>query len=618
MRFPAQDSRDVVTSLGVNRSRTTSEVGLGLVMALVSVTACTDSDLFQVEGLGTSPFDNKLAIQTDFCTEDPTTLDFPTKILFVVDTSQSINRTDPEGRRLLAVQEVVDAFIDDPGVSFGIIQFSGQVSTLTSTTGQDGTIRDGFTRDRMELDTAIVRLGVAESTTDYEGALAQVLRLLSADMLDSDEEDLSRSRYIIIFLSDGLPNPVDPPQNTRSSILERMSEIAELEEIFRPASLNFHTALVLGATRTGFRCTDLFLEGGDEDCEALSSAALCATNPDCVFIGVEDEAIDLLCAMSEVGNGTCRSFPNGEEINFLRIDFSSIRRVFTLKNLVASNQNARPRLLFENSLDQVGRAAPDSDGDGLDDEEETRFGTELLMADTDEDGFNDFVEVFLGASGFDPLDPSDADCTFGLDRVDTDGDGLLDCEERFIGTNRLIPDTEADGFPDDIELRNGTNASENDVRNDLDFDSARNGDELRGHSDPSVNDAARRGAISYRYEIEERDLNDLDPDDPRVKILEEGRLCYDVRIENITLAETLPEVGGRNRVYIYINQAPFDDPEDFGVFRIACVEQAFQAPDFRNPPFQEVQIPSEAFKALTDFDPDVDCTVGTPVSTVEE
>ncbi|MEM1025881.1 MAG: VWA domain-containing protein [Myxococcota bacterium] len=572
---------------------------------------CSDRDLFRTEGLGSSPLDNKLAIESSFCTEDPTTIEFPTKILFVVDTSQSMNRTDPQGRRLLAVQEVVDAFIDDPGVSFGVVQFSGQVGVLTSTIGRDGQVRDGFTRDRMEIENAIVRLGVAESTTDYEGALAAVQRVLSADMLDADEEDLSRSRYIVIFLSDGLPNPVDPPVNTRSSILELMNEIAELQEVFRPADINFHTALVLGALRTGSRCTDTFLEGGVEECESLPTRQECVANNDCTFISVTDEALDLLCAMSDIGNGTCRSFPNGEEINFLRIDFTSIRRIFTLKNIVASNRNARPRLLFRSSVDQVGRAAADSDGDGLDDEEEERFGTDPVSADTDGDGFNDFIEVLLGSSGFDPLDPSDADCTFGIDRIDTDGDGLLDCEERFVGTNRRIPDTDADGFPDDIELRFGTNPVVDDIRADLDFDSARNGDELRGHSDPAVNDAARRGAISYRYEVRERDLNEIDQDDPRVPTLEAGQICYDFRIENITLAETMN--GGRNRVLIYLGQAPFDDPQDFGVFRVGCIEQSFRAPDFRSPPFPAVRTASTAFKLLTEFDPEVDCVTGTPI-----
>ncbi|NJK31867.1 MAG: VWA domain-containing protein [Deltaproteobacteria bacterium] len=225
---------------------------------------CAEPDLFRAEGLGESPLDNRLAVESSFCTEDPTTLNFPTKILFVVDTSQSMNRTDPQGQRLLAVQEVVDAFIDDPGVSFAIIQFSGQTTVLTSTTiinsvGVPERV-DGFTRDRQNIENAIVRLGVAESTTDYEGALSQVLRVLSDDMLRSDEQDLSRSKYVVIFLSDGLPNPVDPPTNTRGSILELVGEISELKEVFRPAELRLHTALVLGTGLTGSRCSDVSFE----------------------------------------------------------------------------------------------------------------------------------------------------------------------------------------------------------------------------------------------------------------------------------------------------------------------------------------------------------------------
>jgi len=586
---------------------------------LLAASACSDPDLFRAEGLGEAPLDNKLAVESSFCTQDPTTLEFPTKILFVVDTSQSMNRTDPQGQRLLAVQEVVDAFIDDPGVSFGIIQFSGQTSVLTSTTvvNEQGVEEpvDGFTRNQTDLENAIVRLGIAESTTDYEGALAQVLRVLSEDMLRTDEETLSRSKYVVIFLSDGLPNPVNPPTNTRESVLELVGEIDELNEVYRPAELRLHTALVLGALRTGQRCTDDDLQGGVEECESILRADLCTANPDCRWIGVETEAIDLLCAMSDAGNGTCRSFPNGEEINFLKIDFTSIRRVFTLKNLVASNQNARPRLLFSSPVDRIGRASPDSDGDGLDDVEEDTFGTDPLEIDTDGDGFNDFIENLLSTSGFDPLDPSDADCTLDIDRVDTDGDLLRDCEERFVGTNRLIADTDADGFPDATELLYGTNPVVDDIRADLDFDAARNGDELRGHSDPAVNDAARRGAISYRYEIEEKDLGELSElpaTDFRVQALASGQSCYEIRIENITLADT--QGGGRNRVYLYAAQAPFDDPTDFGVFRVACVEQRFRLPDFRNPPFPEVRIPGDAFRPLTEFDPEVDCTPGRPTN----
>ena len=581
-------------------------IACGLAWTTALFGGCTDRRLFEAPGLGDGPVDNKLAIRSSFCTVDPTTLDFPVKILFAVDTSQSMLRTDPTGRRLLAVEEVVDAFLPEPGVEFAIIQFSGAANTLTQNV--DG--RDGFTRDRDELDSAIVRLGIAEQPTDYEGALAQIFRVLSEDMMTTRDDTLARSKYVVIFLSDGLPNPIEPPNNTRSSIRERVLEIKNLERVFRPAEIRLHTALVLGAVRTGFRCTDSGLEGGSAQCESLATAAACAQQGGCVWVGIEEEAEGLLGSMAEAGEGTFRSFANGEEINFLRVDFTSIRRVFALKNLLVTNTNARPSLNFTSAADRVGRASADSDGDGLDDFAEDRVGADAGSADTDGDGFGDFLEVRLSASGFDPLDPSDADCSLALDRIDTDGDGLLDCEERFVGTSRFFVDTDADGFPDFVELVAGTNPVAADHKLDLDFDAADNGAEVRGHSDPLTNDAAKRSSIAYRYDIVERSLADVPEGDPRRAILADGRICYDFRVENVTLAETGRD--GRNRVLVYVAQAPFDDPAERGVFQVACIEQSFIFPDFRNPPFAEVEIPSTAFKSPAEFDADVDCTTGAP------
>ena len=581
-------------------------LSLGLFIAGLSAVGCTDVPLFRVPGLGQGPVDNKLSVRGQFCTEDPTTLSFPVKILFVVDSSQSMDRTDPTGQRLTAVREVVDTFVNDPGVSFGVIQFAGATNVLT----QNDMGQDGFTRDRMEIESAIVRLGQAEQTTDYEGALANVVRVLSRDMMDADEVELSRAKYVVIFLSDGLPNPVNPPTNTRSSILERVGEIIELERIYRPAEIRLHTALVLRGTGTGFRCTDSGLEGGQVNCEARPSAAECAMEPGCVWVGVEQEAEGLLSAMSEAGQGTFRSFRNGEEINFLRIDFTSIRRVFTLKNMVVSNVNTRPTLTFINAQDRIGRATGDSDGDGLEDEAEARVGSDPLVPDTDGDGFHDFLEVRLSASGFDPLDPSDADCALALDRLDSDGDGLLDCEERFVGTSRNFVDSDADGFPDTVELRYGTNPVSDDTLADLDFDGARNGDELRGHSDPVVNDAANRSGVAYRYDVVEQRLESVPSDSVAAQAMRAGQACYTFRVDNVTLVDTAD--ARPNRILLYIAQAPFDDPADRGVFRVACVEQTFIFPDFRDPPFPVVVLPPSAFVAPTAFDPDVDCTIGAP------
>lgn len=562
---------------------------------LLFTAACTDVGLYRAPGLGEGPVDNKLAVQSSFCTEDPNELKFPVKILFVVDTSQSMIRTDPIGQRLTAVNDVVTAFIGDPGVEFGIISFNGNTTVLT--TNARGF--DGFTRDLPEIQSAIVQLGMAGSTTDYEGAVQNTFRVLADDMQNSSEEDLARSKYVIIFVSDGLPNPVAPPLNTRSSILSLVEDITNLSRVYRPQEIRFHTALVLSeATQTGFRCTDVSFEGGMQQCEQAANPLECANAGGCTWVGVETEARSLLEDMATEGLGTFRSFPNGEEINFLKVDFTSIRRIFSLKNLIATNVNTRPRLAFINEKDRIGRASPDSDADGLDDDEERVTGTDPLDRDTDKDGFNDFLEVRLVASGYDPLDPSDADCKLDLDRVDTDGDELLDCEERFVGTSKVFVDSDADGTPDQIELRYLTNPVNNDAKSDLDFDGARNSEEIRGHSDPIVNDASDRSSIAYRYEVENTGLT------------EDGRSCYNFKIENVTLAETLD--GGENRVLIYVDQAPFDDPSDYGTFRVACVKQTYLYPDFRDPPYPLVEIDSTAFLRPTEIDLDRDCVTGLP------
>lgn len=65
--------------------------------------------------------------------------------------------------------------------------------------------------------------------------------------------------------------------------------------------------------------------------------------------------------------------------------------------------------------------AQDSDGDGLTDEEEAKYGTNAMSSDTDQDGLMDREEVQV--YGTDPLEP------------DTDGDTFLDGQEVANGFN---------------------------------------------------------------------------------------------------------------------------------------------------------------------------------------
>jgi len=82
----------------------------------------------------------------------------------------------------------------------------------------------------------------------------------------------------------------------------------------------------------------------------------------------------------------------------------------------------------------------DLDGDGLLNDEERRLGTDPLNPDTDGDGLKDGEEVITYKT--DPLNP------------DTDGDRLMDGEEVFnYKTDPLDPDTDHDGLQDGYEVQ---------------------------------------------------------------------------------------------------------------------------------------------------------------------
>jgi len=122
----------------------------------------------------------------------------------------------------------------------------------------------------------------------------------------------------------------------------------------------------------------------------------------------------------------------------------------------------------------------DTDGDGLTDDFEKLFGTDVNAADTDRDSLSDAYET--ATSHTDPLsadtdsdglsdalevaqggDPGRAAVPAavvaagfgGLDTLDTDQDGLSDGFERRLGTDATVADTDADSVADGTEVARG-------------------------------------------------------------------------------------------------------------------------------------------------------------------
>jgi hypothetical protein len=498
---------------------------------------CTDAQLQGVVATVNAP-DNKLTVSGEFCTQIPDPAQFPVRILFVVDISGSMAISDPEppnglSRRAQAVVDTVHKYPPGDGVAYGLISFASDAAILT--TGANGL--SGFTQDTGQIITAVPSLSAINGQTNYDGALSLAFQMLQSDMDTLDTTTRSRAKYEVVFMSDGAPDPdnVGPGESLPPDVRADVLDIAGLQ-----------TTQQLGLI-------------------ALNTVYINAPNTPA---SAEFQASTLLSSMANLANGTFRQVDGNESINLFYIDFTSIVRTFTLKSFVATNVTERP------VAGRTGGTVPavDSDGDGLDDATEALIGTSPLLVDTDGDGFSDLLEYKLRNSGFNPLYPDDADCRQVNDREDLDGDGLLNCEERYIGTSLQLQDTDADGYSDDLEYRYGTNPVIADNLGDLDFDSAPNGFELGNHTDPLRNDAADFSRIAYRYRLVSPDAGAAQPS---------GRTCYEFTVDNISLAPTLPNVpgagpGGTNTVLLHVETTPSDNPNDPGSHEIACVRPVYQ------------------------------------------
>jgi hypothetical protein len=161
---------------------------------------------------------------------------------------------------------------------------------------------------------------------------------------------------------------------------------------------------------------------------------------------------------------------------------------------------------------------PDTDRDGLADEDEAKLGTDARNPDTDDSGRLDGGEV---ADGLDPLDPTDdASCVAGEGPqcwVDADTDGLHDHDERVIGTDPHDADTDGGGLSDRLEVwylldpRDAVD-DDTDLAADTDDDGLSDATEHRYGTDPTVVDTDG-GGLTDRDEVIQYRTDPLDPVD---------------------------------------------------------------------------------------------------------
>lgn len=247
------------------------------------------------------------------------------------------------------------------------------------------------------------------------------------------------------------------------------------------------------------------------------------------------------------------------------LNYASLQRELRLKRFIALNVNA---------LARRSTLLTDTDSDGLADEDEAARGSDPLMPDSDDDGISDGIEVRMGMN---PLvyDDLQACNRFG----DTDFDRVNDCEERVLGTDACVADSDGDSLPEYVELLAGTNPLVPEDLSDADRDGVTNVEEVTAHTDPFSADLAWRDEHAYGY--------DITPSEPTV----DGRACYRVSVRNVGLVsppsrpnppyDDIP--AGLNDIFLYMQVGPDNDPRGTGIGSLGLRSVTFLPPATRDP-----------------------------------
>jgi Bacterial TSP3 repeat len=548
---------------------------LGLTLAL-AVSSCTDTYLYDQRRDAQLPRDRTLALEGTICTPSPASVLRPIKIVIAMDASQSMKVTDPDGTRAQAVVDLLNNLPQEPEVSFVVMLFAGSTPAWLSksSTATFDRVVDYTDADRLSLQQRILSFtapaaNTNRDSTDFIKPLDAIYALINDDISASRLANANAAaNYSVIFLSDGQPTTPEDDELLCGSAVTRIRDLRVLADDVKLNTVNvFLPAQPVDSSACVFDAGISISVGG-------STCQLPMLPPGTCPLLIINQDAERLQQMATLGGGNFRDFRNHEPINFLAFNFGQVRRAYILDKLIASNFSAPA----DSPLDLA-----DSDSDGLTDIDElTIWHTDPFNPDTDGDGFSDGVEVWARARGADftpnqvalpdggGLDPG---CPPELRGVDSDCDGLTDCDEQIIGTNAKKIDTDDDGVPDSVEFKLGTQPSAKDLDLDPDNDLLSNGQELAMHTNPLVADADNLSTTAYRVDLQ------LDGG-----FTVDGQQCFTFTVSNVLLADTLPDTrdagnpdggaplyrrgAGYNDIFVSVSMKSADDPNGHTLMRV--------------------------------------------------
>lgn len=529
---------------------------LGLALVQVYSSSCTNAGLVTL-GPGGPGRPDRLELQGRACVPLAAGESFPVKVVFAIENGPQV---EPGLRSAIldGLNDVVTQFTT-PAHSFAFVGHN------TMATGIEG----AFVNDTR----VTIAIGNYASRTEPAGprshrsALRLAESILSGDMQTGCRGLVARTRYLVVLVMTGADqscaNPVFNP-----------GIAAKCNAFLSSGDLAQCTGCELSRTTESLRQLATKYGAG----EVVVQPVFVDTDSSPTPSFDEQTALYQADVIARAGGSTLvTTDPAGVRQRLASLNYASLQRALKLKRLIVMNRNAPVR---------AGRVLVDSDGDGLSDEEEAAIGTNPLAADTDLDGLGDGVELKMG---FKPQPP---DAGGVRERVsacnssdDTDGDRLNDCEERVLGTDGCISDSDGDGLPDLVEFLGNSNPLIAEDLADDDRDGLSNIEEITVHSDPWTADIAfqRDRGVGYR----------VLPAPPTP----DGRACYDLTIFNVALVETRerpdpsgagePVPVGNNEVHIYFQVGRDNDPRGTGIGALRIEQERFLDAKDGRPAFRE-------------------------------
>ncbi len=226
--------------------------------------------------------------------------------LFVMDTSNSIQVTDPESNRIAALKQSISAYIANeqtldliPNVSIGIMGFFGNAAVHT----KNALGQPGFSTDGKAIAEAIDALSVTGTNTGYDRALSEVDALLAQSINALTSDQRRRATYDVVLISDGLPFPDNcaGQSNSPMQALERV-RVLKLKHELSVASVTFHTQMisVSGLFSIELDRTQRCCWGVDQAPISLSTDC----NDDTQTVSMGNAVRAMLRGLAEAGEGT--------------------------------------------------------------------------------------------------------------------------------------------------------------------------------------------------------------------------------------------------------------------------------------------------------------------------